>query len=82
MKYSDLDNEWSRKWFQFIFDNPDKEWKWGMFGLSEIPNITWDIIQDNPDKDWEWDCISENPNITWEIIQKNPDFPWDWKGLS
>ena len=70
MKYNDLENEWSRHWFQFIKDNPDKDWDWG-YNISANPNITWNIIQQNPDKPWNWNDISMNPNITWEIIQAN-----------
>ena len=76
---TDAMNEWSAKWFQFILDHPDKPWNW--FGLSQNPNITWDIVQRNPDKKWNWDGLSGNPNITWDIVQKNADKPWSWKGL-
>ena len=47
MKYRDIENEWLRKWFQFILDNPDKDWHW--FYLSENPNVTWEIVQNNPE---------------------------------
>ena len=74
MKYKDLKNEWSNHWFQFILDNPDKDWHWQ--DISENPTITWEIIQANPDKDWCWESISRHPDITWDIIQDNPDkFP-------
>ena len=52
MKYSDLESEWSRHWFQFILDNPDKDWCWRSICCNE--NLTWEIIRDNPDKDWDW----------------------------
>ena len=73
MKYTDLENEWFTQWFQFILDNPDKPWNW--YGISQNPNITWEIIQENPDKPWEWGLngISRNSNITCDIIQANPD---------
>ena len=58
MKYSDLENEWLRGWYQLIRDNPDKEWDW--YCLSDNPNITWEIIQQNPDKDWDWKALSIN----------------------
>jgi len=45
-----LEREWSKKWFQFILDHPDKPWCWT--GISYNPNITIDIIQENPDKPW------------------------------
>jgi len=47
MKYKDLENEWLRKWFQFILDNPDKPWDW--MWLSYNPNVTWEIVQNNPE---------------------------------
>ena len=80
MKYKDLEEEWTRQWFQFILDNLDKPWEWHY--LSENPNITWEIIQANPDKDWSWCMLSENPNITLDIIQANLDKPWNWFNLS
>jgi len=60
--------------------NPDKRWDWN--GISENPNITWEIIKENPNKDWSWWYISRNPNITWEIIKANPNKPWNWHGIS
>ena len=80
MKYSDLENEWLRHWFQFIKDIPDKDWHWQ--SISSNPNITWKNIQQNPDKEWSWYDLSCHPNVTWEIIQDNPDKPWDWYYLA
>ena len=40
---------------------PDKPWDWA--GLSQNPNITWEIIQAHPDKPWDYDGLSINPNI-------------------
>ena len=58
-----FENEWSKLWFSFIIENPDKPWNW--YNLSHNPNITWDIIRDNPDVKWDWNRISFNSNITW-----------------
>jgi hypothetical protein len=58
----------------------NKPWDW--YGLSQNPNITWEIVQTNPDIPWKWYRLSRNPNITWEIVKENPDKPWDWSGLS
>ena len=49
-------------WFQFILDNPDKQWCY--YWISQNLNITWDIVQANPDKDWEYSALSTNSNIT------------------
>ena len=62
MKYKDLENELSIHWFQFIKDNPDKDWSWG--DVSQNPNITRKIIKDNRDKPWDWQRLSANLNIT------------------
>jgi hypothetical protein len=48
-----------------------KEFPWDWFGISENPNITWNIIEKNKNKPWDWDCVSENPNITWDIVSDN-----------
>ena len=84
MKYKDLENEWSQYWFQFILDNPDKDWDWS--NISHNLNITWEIIQQNPnihwDRYWQSLCVSSNPNITWDIIRDNQDKPWNWTALS
>ena len=79
MKYKELEEEWTQYWFKFILDTPDKPWKW-FWGLSQNPNITWDIIQAHPDKNWYWAhiCYKHNPNITWKFIQDHPDKDWDW----
>ena len=55
---------------------------WIWYGISQNPNITWDIIINNPDKPWRWCGINQNPNITWDIIINNPDKPWDWNAFS
>ena len=49
---------WSRKFWSFIQENPDKNWDW--LEKSRDPDITWDIIRDNPDKPWNWKGISGN----------------------
>jgi hypothetical protein len=51
-------------------------------GLSENPNITWDIVAENLDKPWNWVSLSRHPNITWEIVQQHPQCPWHWYGLT
>ena len=38
MKYKDLENEWSQHWFQFIKNNPNKQWNWNL--ISQNLNIT------------------------------------------
>ena len=83
MKYSDLEDEWSRTYVQFILDNPDKDWD--CYCLSENKNITWKVIQESQHMHgyiWEWEDISQNPDVTWEIIQANPHKEWDWYGIS
>jgi hypothetical protein len=59
--YNKAFNEWTKHWFQFILDNPDKSWDYNL--LSCNPNITWDIVRDNPDKHWCYDCLSGNKMI-------------------
>ena len=38
MKYSDLENEWSKYLFQFILDHPDKDWDWVEISDNSMPN--------------------------------------------
>ena len=52
MKYKDLKEEWSLRWFTYILDHPDKDWNWER--LSRNPNVTWNIIENNLDKPWVW----------------------------
>ena len=70
----------TNKWFQYILDNPEKDWDYSF--LSENPNITWEIVKANPDIDWDYSWLSANPNITWEIVKKNPEKDWDYSNLS
>jgi hypothetical protein len=63
-----------------IQNHPDKLWDW--YGISENPNITWEIIQNHPEKPWNWYGISQNPNITCDIIRTNPEKSWDWYWIS
>jgi ankyrin repeat protein len=72
--------EWSRKWFQYILDHPEKRWSYE--GLSDNPNITWEVVQENQDKRWDYWKLSRNPNITWEIVQANPQKQWFYVYLS
>ena len=72
--------EYSKEWFQFIFDNHELELDWDR--LSANPNITFDIVQNNKEQLWSYKWLSENPNITWEIVQNNPDKRWNYKRLS
>ena len=58
MKYSDLESEWLRGWYQLIQSNLDKPWDW--YWISCNPNITWDIIQQNRDKPWNWGNLSKS----------------------
>ena len=78
--YEEIKREWYFHWFQYIKDNPNEDWDYD--GLSENPNITWEIVQANPTKPWDYDDLSENPNITCEIVQANQHKPWDYKNLS
>jgi len=47
--------KFSDGFWQFIIDNPDKDWNWHT--LSVNPNITWKNFQNNPDKPWDFRCI-------------------------
>ena len=80
LSYSTMETNWNQCFFNFVEANMDKPWDW--FGLSQNPNITWDIVEANPDKHWDWDKISGNKNITFDIVEANPDKHWDWKSLS
>ena len=53
-----------------------------MYGLSENPNITFDIVLAHPNKPWNWISLSRNPNITFDIVLAHPDILWDWYNLS
>ncbi len=75
-----IQREWHEHWWQFIIDNPDKDWNW--LAISKNLNLTMEIILDNPDKPWDWYAISMNPNITMKDILDNPDKPWDWSLIS
>jgi hypothetical protein len=44
---------------------------WDWRGISENPNITWDIVVSNPDKRWDWSYMTSNPNITFYLNQIN-----------
>ena len=48
--------EYRKEWFQFILDNPDKNWNY--LHLSFNPNITWEIIQNNPQIVWNYIWLS------------------------
>jgi hypothetical protein len=46
MKYKDIEEKWSYYWFQFILNQPDKDWDW-IYGISENPNMTREILESN-----------------------------------
>ena len=50
---------YSKCYFDFIKNNPEKPWNWRW--LSRNPSITWTIVQANPEKPWDWDSLSRNP---------------------
>ena len=56
--YNKFLDDWSERWFQFILDNPDKNWIYDH--LSSNLNITWEIVQSNLDKPWNFDYLSRN----------------------
>ena len=58
----------------------DKPWSW--VGLSQNPNITFDIVEKYIDKPWSWYGLSQNPNITFDFVEKHMDKPWVWSSLS
>ena len=50
---------WNQHWWKHIIQyNADKRWNWR--GLSNNPNMTWEIVQQNPDKPWDWHWLSLN----------------------
>ena len=53
-----MEKNWNLYFFKFIENHSDKPWSWN--GLSENPNITWDIVEANPDKPWNWNLFSSN----------------------
>mgnify|MGYP001595459178 CR=1 FL=1 len=65
---------------EFIMDNRNKHWNWGLDGLSENSAITPDLINANLDKSWRWNArgLSCNPSITLEFIEQHLDKQWDW----
>ena len=77
-----VEHEWKEKFWKFIENLPEKSWDWN--GLSENPNITFDIVQSYPEQPWKWGMygLSENPNITFDIVLAHPDKSWDWISLS
>lgn len=73
--YNTFSNDWSNEWFQFILENPDKDWNYKFMSLN--PNLTFEIVQANPDKDWDYEYLIQNPNISIsQIIHAYPDKPW------
>ena len=56
--FQEYEDQWKKEWFQFILDNPDKEWDYGRLSIN--PNITWDIVKSNPDKPWDYDILYQN----------------------
>ena len=59
----DMNNQYIRniigeKFIKFVKENPNKYWNW--HGISQNPNITWDIIKSNIDKPWFWPFISKH----------------------
>ena len=57
LSYSTMDTNWNQYFFNHVEANLDKPWDW--FGLSQNPNITWDIVEANPDKHWDWKSLSK-----------------------
>ncbi len=49
---------------------PNKPWNWT--GISDNPNITWDIVKDKCYNQFNWNMLSLNSNITLDIIRDNP----------
>ena len=40
--------------FDFVMSHSDKDWHWGMCGLSLHPELTLEFIQENQDKECVW----------------------------
>ena len=66
--------------FQFVTDNPDKNWCY--YTLSRIKNLTWDVVESTIDKDWDFDYLTSHPNISTKIILENINYSWDFEELS
>jgi len=66
--------EWSREWFQFILDHPEKDWSFA--ALSANLNVTVEVVVENLRLPWQWGYLSKNPSITWEDIRDHPECPW------
>ena len=74
--------------WELLKRNPDKEWNWYGYSLSQTSKITWEFVKNHPDKVWNWWELSRNPIITLEIVLNNPDRDrgpgkeWNWYELS
>jgi len=52
------------------------EWPWDYDGLSENPNLTWEIVQKSPHQPWNYYKLTIHPCVTWKIIMDHPELPW------
>ena len=80
MKYSDLENEWSKHWFQFMLEYITKcdgpymsctmicAWD----NVSKNHNLTHNTVNEYSDKPWE-SSLGSQPYITLDIIENNPN---------
>jgi hypothetical protein len=64
----------------FIDTHPDKDWNWGLYGLSRHPAITPEIVLKYKHKPW---CVgagglSCNPSMTLAFVRDHPKQPWCW----
>ena len=75
-----MEKDWNKYFFNLVKDYVNESLDW--YGLSENPNITWEIVEANPDIPWDWYGLSRNPNITMDIVEANPDKSWDWNWLN
>ena len=63
-----------------IQDNPTLV-KWSIYGFSQNPNITFDIIKNNLHRGWCWISLTTIPAITLDTILDSKDPRWDWENV-
>ena len=62
----------------YVITNSDIPFSWCWYGLSQNPNVTWDMIHSEDDEyknvDWNNYFLCMNPNVTIKVLKENPQF--------
>jgi hypothetical protein len=89
-KTDSIDHLFSRLWFQYVLEHPEKPWSWS--ALSNNLNVTPELVAAYPDNPWHHELVQfkidksffglEISEYSWDSVKDTDDENVDWYWVS